>query len=192
MPRRFEFIGGNSAKFWEVTVAGKEVSVRVRPTGHQRPGPNQALPRPSGCRASCRQIDRPEDRQRLHRGGPCPDVTSRPTSSTATGCAACSDRATGFAFGRPRLRHQRWPRAAHVRAGRFHVSAVLRAGRVPLARSLSHWWRRHRHSLGRQIAPQPRRAEPSLPAVSDRRQAPRCVIATPGSSFSSLTKENPA
>ena len=28
MTRRFEFIGGNSAKFWEVTVAGSDVTVR--------------------------------------------------------------------------------------------------------------------------------------------------------------------
>lgn len=28
MQRRFEFIGGNSAKFWEVEVSGVEVTVR--------------------------------------------------------------------------------------------------------------------------------------------------------------------
>ncbi len=28
MTRRFEFIAGNSAKFWEVTTAGSEVTVR--------------------------------------------------------------------------------------------------------------------------------------------------------------------
>ena len=28
MTRRFEFVGGNSAKFWEVTVVGKDVTVR--------------------------------------------------------------------------------------------------------------------------------------------------------------------
>ena len=28
MTRRFEFIGGNSAKFWEVTLAGSHVDIR--------------------------------------------------------------------------------------------------------------------------------------------------------------------
>jgi len=28
MSRRFEFVGGSSAKFWEVTVAGRAVMVR--------------------------------------------------------------------------------------------------------------------------------------------------------------------
>ena len=28
MTRRFEFIGGTSAKFWEVTIVGKDVTVR--------------------------------------------------------------------------------------------------------------------------------------------------------------------
>lgn len=28
MSRRFEFVGGSSAKFWEISVAGREVTVR--------------------------------------------------------------------------------------------------------------------------------------------------------------------
>ncbi len=28
MSRRFEFIGGSSAKFWEISVAGREVAIR--------------------------------------------------------------------------------------------------------------------------------------------------------------------
>ncbi len=30
MTRRFEFIGGNLAKFWEVAVSGDDVTVRYR------------------------------------------------------------------------------------------------------------------------------------------------------------------
>jgi predicted DNA-binding WGR domain protein len=28
MTRRFEFVGGSSAKFWEVSISGKEVTIR--------------------------------------------------------------------------------------------------------------------------------------------------------------------
>ena len=35
MTRRFEFIGGTSAKFWEVTVVGAEVTVRYGRLGTQ-------------------------------------------------------------------------------------------------------------------------------------------------------------
>ena len=28
MPRRFEFVGGSSAKFWEINHSGKDVTVR--------------------------------------------------------------------------------------------------------------------------------------------------------------------
>ncbi len=48
MTRRFEFVGGTSAKFWEVGVTGATVTVRVRPTGHRGSNPNQVAGRP--CR----------------------------------------------------------------------------------------------------------------------------------------------
>jgi len=48
--RRFEFVGGNSAKFWQVTVAGTDVTVRFGRLGTE--GQEQTKEFPSAEAAS--------------------------------------------------------------------------------------------------------------------------------------------
>ena len=45
MIRRFEFVGGTSAKFWEVEVGGRERHGPLRPPGHRGPNPDQVAGR---------------------------------------------------------------------------------------------------------------------------------------------------
>ena len=42
--RRFEFVGGNSAKFWEIRVAGDEVTVRYGRLGTDGQSQTKTLP----------------------------------------------------------------------------------------------------------------------------------------------------
>jgi predicted DNA-binding WGR domain protein len=44
MTRRFEFVGGTSAKFWEVTVAGNETTVRYGRLGTDGQSQNKSFP----------------------------------------------------------------------------------------------------------------------------------------------------
>ena len=52
----FEYVGGSSAKFWETSVSGNEVTVRFRADRHTRGSrrrrPSLMLRRPQGMRRS--------------------------------------------------------------------------------------------------------------------------------------------
>ena len=49
MIRRFEFIGGNSAKFWEASVAGHEVTVRYGRLGSTGQGQVKSFASPQAA-----------------------------------------------------------------------------------------------------------------------------------------------
>ena len=49
MPTRLEFIGGNSAKFWEVSQAGCNVTVRYGRIGASGQSQTKTLPTPTAA-----------------------------------------------------------------------------------------------------------------------------------------------
>ncbi len=53
--RRFEFVGGNSAKFWQVTVAGASVTVRFGRLGTDGQTQTKEFPR---AEAACGHAER--------------------------------------------------------------------------------------------------------------------------------------
>ncbi len=55
MARRFELIGGNSAKFWEISQAGKDVTVRYGRLGTSGQQQTKTLPTPE---AAQRHVDK--------------------------------------------------------------------------------------------------------------------------------------
>ena len=55
MTRRFEFVGGTSAKFWEITVAQAEVTVRYGRLGTDGQSQTKTLP---DVQAASRQAEK--------------------------------------------------------------------------------------------------------------------------------------
>ena len=49
MARRFEFVGGNSAKFWEISQAGTDVTVRYGRLGTSGQEQTKSLPTPEAA-----------------------------------------------------------------------------------------------------------------------------------------------
>lgn len=50
MTRRFEFVGGNSAKFWEVSESGSDVTVRFGRLGTSGQQQTKTLANPAAAR----------------------------------------------------------------------------------------------------------------------------------------------
>ena len=61
MTRRFEFVGGTSAKFWEIDQAGKDVTVRFGRLGTSGQEQTKSLPTPE---AAQRHVEKLVDQKR--------------------------------------------------------------------------------------------------------------------------------
>ena len=56
MTRRFEFVGGNSAKFWEVDQAGTDVTVRFGRLGTAGQEQTKSLPTPEAAQRHVEKV----------------------------------------------------------------------------------------------------------------------------------------